>query len=183
MRIVRGSEIAFNIARMRISLFFVLSVLLAGCAGPKIAMDVLSKAPPNDKPICSCSYEIVATINPRINNDEGIDQSVRESLDIALTTAKLFTPGAASTYTIKANVLIASEATFSFGPFNGKLSIGYAVLDSSGHELLKTEIYTEAGSDLGFASGVARHQRARALNIAKNVLQFVEFLRTSNVLK
>jgi hypothetical protein len=179
----RGMKIVFTIARMRIALLFALSVMLGGCVGPKIAADLLATAAPNDKPICSCSYEIVATINPKINNYEGIDQSVRESLDLALTTAKLFTPGAATKYQIKADVLVASEPAWSFGSFNGTLSIRYTVLGPSGQELLNKEIYTEAGSDKMYFSGAARHQRARAVNISKNVLQFVVLLRTSPALK
>jgi hypothetical protein len=180
---VRGMKIICDIARMRIALLFTLLVVLGGCsAGPKIAVDLLGKAEPNDKPICSCSYEIVATIDPKINNYEGIDQSVRESLDIALTTAKLFTPGAATKYKIKADVLVASQALVSFGSFNGRLGIRYTVLNPSGQELLNKEIHTVAGSDVHYFSGEARHRRARAVNISKNILQFVELLRTSRVL-
>jgi hypothetical protein len=178
----RGMKIVVDIARVRIAWLFALSVVLGGCAGPKIAADLLGKVEPNQKPICSCSYEIAATIDPGISNYEGIDESVRESLDIALVKSNLFTPDSATKYQIKADILVASEAAWSFGSFNGKLSIRYTVLDSSGRELLKTEIYTEAGSDKWSFSGAARHQRSRAVNISKNVLQFVERLRTSGVL-
>ncbi|WP_158930540.1 hypothetical protein [Acidisphaera sp. S103] len=175
-------KIVFDIGRIRIAWLFALLVVLEGCAGPKIAADQLDKVEPNQNPICSCSYEIAATIDPGINNYEGIDESVRESLDIALAKSKLFTPDSAIKYKIKADVLVASEAAWSFGSFNGKLSIRYTVLNASGQELLKTEIYTEAGSDKAYFSGAARHQRSRAVNISKNVLQFVERLRTSGVL-
>ncbi len=175
-------KIAVDIARMPIAWLFALSVVLGGCAGPKIAADLLDKVVPNQEPICSCSYEIAATIDPKINNYEGIDESVREFLDIALTKSKLFTPDSATKYKIKADILVASEPAWSFGSFNGRLSIRYTVLDSSGRELLNTEIYTEAGSDKAYFSGAARHQRARAVNISENVLQFVERLRTSGVL-
>lgn len=177
----RGMKIVADIARMRIAWLFVLAVVLGGCAGPKIAADLLGKVEPNQKPICSCSYEIAATIDPRINNYEGIDESVRESLDIALAKSKLFTPDSATKYKIKADILVASEAAWSFGSFRGKLSIRYTVLNSSGRELLNIEIDTEAGSDKWSFSGAKRHQRARAVNIAENVLQFVERLRTSGV--
>lgn len=175
-------KIVVNVIRMRIAWLFALSVVLGGCAGPKIAADLLGKVEPNQNPICSCSYEIAATIDPKINNYEGIDESVRDSLDIALTKSKLFAPDSATKYKIKADILIASESAWSFGSFNGTLSIRYTVLNSSGRELLNTEIYTEAGSDKMYFSGVARHQRSRAVNISKNVLQFVERLRTSGVL-
>jgi hypothetical protein len=175
-------KIVVYIARMQIAWLFTLSVVLGGCAGPKIAADLLDKVEPNQKPICSCSYEIAATIDPRINNYEGIDESVRESLDIALVKSNLFTPDSATKYKIKADILVASEAAMSFGSFNGKLSIRYTVLNSTGRELLNTEIDTEAGSDKWIFYGVARHQRARAVNISENVLQFVERLRTSGVL-
>jgi hypothetical protein len=175
-------KIVVYIARVRIAWLFALSVALAGCAGPKIAVDLLDQVKPNPQPICSCSYEVSATIDPKINNDEGIDESVRQSLDIALAKANLFTPGSATKYKIKADVLVASEALVSFGSFDGKLSIRYTVSDSAEHVLLSTEIYTEAGSDKWSFSGAKRHQRSRAVNISKNVLEFVERLRTSGVL-
>ena len=178
----RGMKVVVKSAWMPIAWLFALSIVLGGCVGPKIAADLLGKVEPNQNPICSCSYEIAATIDPRINNYEGIDGSVRESLDIALTEAKLFAPDSAIKYKIKADILVASEAAWSFGSFNGKLSIRYTVLNPSGQELLSTDIYTEAGSDKMIFLGAARHQRARAVNISKNVLQFVERLRTSGVL-
>jgi hypothetical protein len=169
-------------APQRFAWLFAAVLLLAGCAGPNLARDQLETVQPNERPICACSYEIATTINPRINNDENLDKSLGESLDIALRQAKLFTPDAAVRYRIKADILVASEATFSFGDFAGKLSVHYSVLNPAEQEVLQTDISTEAGSDHWYFAGVKRHQRARALNTAKNVMQFVDFLRASNAL-
>ena len=46
----------------------------------------------------------------------------------------------------------------------------------SNNEILNEKIYTEAGSDKKYFSGAARHRRARAVTISKNVLQIVEVL-------
>jgi hypothetical protein len=168
----------FGIARSRIALLLALSIVFGGCTGLKIAPDLVGSVRPNEKPITSSAYETTVTINPNINNDEGIDQSVQESLDMALDSAKIFTAGGASKYKIKADILIASEAAWSFGSFDNKLQIRYTVINPSGHELIDKTIYTEAGSDHFIFYGGARHQRARAVNMAKNVTEFVEFLRT-----
>ena len=153
--------------------------LLGGCAGPKIAVDKLTATPASEKPICACAYDLSVTINPQINNWEGIDKSVQESLDMALANAKLFTAGAATRYRVTADIRVASEPAMSFGDFNGKLEILYTVLDQSGQTLVAKDIYTEAGTDNWTFLGAERHRRARALNIAKNVLEFTTFLRAS----
>jgi hypothetical protein len=173
-------RIVFDIVSRRITMLLALSLVLAGCAGPKIAADLLTNVKPNDRPTSSSGYEVSVTINPNINNFEGIDASVQESLDMALTSAKIFSPDAASKYKIKAHILTASQAAMSFGSFEGKLEIRYTVVDPSGKDLFEKTIYTIAGSDHWSFSGAARHQRARAVNIAKNVLEFVDFLRTRN---
>ena len=170
-------------ARGPIAVLLALSIVLGGCAGPKIAADLLGSVTPNEKPISSSGYEIAVTINPRINNYEGIDQSVHDSLDMALTSAKIFSVGGASKYKIGADILTASQAAWSFGSFNGTLEIRYSVVDSTGRALLDKTIFTEAGSDKIIFSGEARHRRARAVNIAKNTLEFVEFLRHDRDIK
>jgi hypothetical protein len=66
----------------------------------------------------------------------------------------------------------------SFGSFEGKLEIRYVVRDPNDGEMLDKTILTVAGSDEWSFSGAARHRRARAVNISKNVLQFVDILQS-----
>jgi len=162
--------------RSRVALLLVLSLALAAC-GSKTAPDLLGVAP-SAKPTSASGYQTVVTINPRINNFEGIDQSVHDSLDMALDSAKIFSPNAPSKYKITADVLTASQAAWSVGSFEGKLEIHYSVADPSGRPVADKTIYTEAGSDQFSLLGAARSRRSRAVNIAKNVTQFVEFLQT-----
>jgi hypothetical protein len=107
-----------------------------------------------------------------------LDESVKQSLEIALVNANIFDKNTSKTYKIDANILVASQAPMSFGNFNGTLEIRYVVLDIDGKEILDKKIYTEAGSDRWYFVGAKRHRRARALNISKNVLQFVETLQS-----
>lgn len=155
-----------------------LLVLLAGCAGPKIADDLLVKVDVLDAPLVDNGYIVNSEIDPKINNYEGIDSSVKESLVIALKEANIFSKNSsASPYTINANIEVASQATMSFGSFEGKLQVKYTVYDENKNKRLEKTIYTEAGSDEWFFSGAKRHSRARAVNTAKNVLEFTEYLK------
>lgn len=166
------------------TLVLVLSVALAGCTAPKeVAPDLLGSNNPNAVPMTSSGYETTVTINPRISNYEHIDDAVHESLDMALNSAHIFSPTGASKYKIKADILTASESTVSFGSFDNTLQIHYAVVAPSGQQVFDQTISTEAGTDHWTFLGAERHRRARAVNIAKNVQEFVSLLRADKDLK
>ena len=148
----------------------------SGCAGPKIASDLLDHAKHSNKPLINNTVTIDAEINPSINNYERIDESVKESLEIAFIKSNIFGADSSHPYRINVNVMVASQAPMSFGSFEGKLEVNYILFDESNNEILNETIYTEAGSDIWYFSGAKRHRRARAVNIAKNVLQFVDIL-------
>jgi hypothetical protein len=156
-------------------LFF--TVIIGGCAAPNIAPDILAQAKQMPTPLVSNAVTVNVTINPKINNAEKIDDKVKQSLELALKNANIFGPDSSHPYKIDADVLIASESAWSFGSFDNRLQINYAVFDDTGTKILEKEIFTEAGSDKWYFAGYKRHQRARAFNIAKNVLQFVDALQ------
>lgn len=169
--------------QVKIEKLFLMSVLLAamaiaGCAGPKIAPDLLANVEVSSEPLVNNAVSIDVGINPEINNSEKLDESVKESLQIALDNANIFGADATRPYRISANILVASQSTWSFGSFEGKLEISYALFDDLNNKIVDEKIYTEAGSDKNYFSGAARHRRSRAVNISKNVLEFVEILRT-----
>ena len=159
-------------------LLLMLLFVFSGCAGPKIAADLLANARTNEKPITNNSSIVDVAINPRINNYEKLDESVKQSLEIALANANIFGADSSKPYRIDANILTASQAPMSFGSFEGKLEIRYLVHDPNDREILDKTIFTVAGSDKMFFSGAKRHRRARAVNISKNVLQFVDILQS-----
>jgi len=150
---------------------------LSGCVGPKIASDLLANVRTNEKSLTNNLSVTTVVINPRINNYEEIDESVKQSLEMALASARIFGTDSSMPYRINANVLTASQPAWSFGSFEGKLEIRYVVRDPTGKEILDKTIFTTAGSDKWFFSGAARHRRARAVNISTNVLQFVDSLQ------
>ena len=158
------------------SLLVVLFPLLGGCLGPKIATDLLAKVERQETPLSPAAAVVQVTINPDINNSEELDASVRESLEIALANANVLGTDSARPCRIAANIAIASQSAFSFGSFEGKLEIHYVVHDPEGKQLLDEKIHTVAGSDTSYFLGAARHRRARACNISKNVLEFVDLL-------
>lgn len=168
--------VAFSRINIILSLVFVF--LLSGCAGPRIAEDLLLNTERLAAPKIENGYIINTEINPKINNYEGIDTSVKQSLIIVLKEANIFSGEKSRPYTISANIEIASQSVISFGSFEGKLQIKYTVYDENKNRLLENTIYTEAGSDQWFFVGAKRHRRARAVNIAKNVLEFTDYLKS-----
>ncbi len=154
------------------------AMFCSSCAGPKIAADLLSFTEKNNSALVGNAVEIDVEINPRINNYEKLDDSVKQSLELALRNANIFGADASRPFKIHANILIASQSAWSFGSFEGKLEINYQLLDESGAKILEETIYTEAGSDKWYFSGAKRHRRSRAVNISKNVLQFVDIVQS-----
>lgn len=157
---------------------FIGAMLLSGCAGPKIAVDLLANTKRNENPIVNNSSIVTTTIDIGINNYEKIDESVKQSLEIALENANIFSKDASKPFRIDADILVASQSPMSFGSFKGKLDIRYIVYDPDDKQILDETIKTVAGSDKWSLSGAARHRRSRAVNISTNVLQFVEILQS-----
>jgi hypothetical protein len=160
-----------------LSIVLILIAFVTGCVGPKVATDLLGNVQRNQTPLVDYIASLEVGINPAINNYEKLDQTVKESLELALKNANIFGLDSSSQYKVTAHISIASQAAMSFGNFDGKLQIDYLVLDHESNEILNETIYTEAGSDTWYFSGAKRHRRARAVNISKNVLQFVEILQ------
>lgn len=71
-------------------LLLMLSFIFSGCAGPKIAADLLTNARINEKPLTNNSSIVNVEINPRINNYEKLDESVKQSLEVALANTNIF---------------------------------------------------------------------------------------------
>ncbi len=160
-------------------LLLTLSLVLSGCGGgPNIAADLLANARKNEKPLTDNSSTVNVKINPSITNVEKIDESVKQSLEIALANANLFGADSSRPYRIDANILTASQPRWSSGSFEGKLEIRYVVHDPDGREILDKTLFTVAGSDKQFYLAEERHRRSRAVNISKNVLQFVDILQS-----
>lgn len=152
-------------------------IIVSGCAGSKIAPDLLAQVEKQHKPLVNNAVTIAVEINPAINNYEEIDQSVKESLEIALLNANIFGADFSHPYRISATIMVASQAGLSFGSFKGTLQINYFLFDETDKQIIYEPIYTEAGSDKFYFYGPSRHQRARAVNISKNVLQFVDIVQ------
>ncbi len=148
----------------------IIIIIACGCAGPKIAPDLLAHANRNNIPLVNNPVTIAVDINPDINNYEKIDASVKESLEMALVNANIFGADPSLYYKIHANILVASQSAWSFGSFKGKLEINYILFDDNNNKIIDETIYTEAGSDKMYFLGAKRHRRSRAVNISKNGL-------------
>ena len=157
-------------------LFLILAAFLFTGCGSRIAPDILTKTERLDVPLVESGFAITTEIDSNINNAEGIDNSVKESLALALQTANIFGDRTQGAYVIVARVQIASQSPVSIR-FAGKLQVKYTVYDANKNKVLDKTIYTEAGSDQFILLGAKRHTRARAVNIAQNVLQFTDHLK------
>jgi hypothetical protein len=175
---MKNTAVSLKMKKMCLLLPMLL-LALSGCAGPKIAADLLNNARTIEKPLTKNTSIVNVTINPEINNYEKLDETVKQSLELALAKTNIFGVDTSKHYRIDANILTASQPPMSFGSFEGKLEIRYLVHDPNDEEILDKTIFTIAGSDKMFFSGAKRHRRARAVNISKNVLQFVEILHGS----
>ena len=148
----------------------IIIIIACGCAGPKIAIDLLAHAEKNNIPLVNNAVTIAVEINPDINNYEKIDESVKKSLEMALINANIFGVDPSLYYRIHANIMVASQSAWSFGSFKGKLKINYILYDDTNDKIIDETVYTEAGSDKMYFIGAKRHRRSRAVNISKNVL-------------
>ncbi|MDA3787346.1 MAG: hypothetical protein PF503_02460, partial [Desulfobacula sp.] len=128
-------------------------------------------------PLIDNSVTIDLKFNPAFNRQYKIEESVKESLEIALIKSNIFGAESSHPYRINVDVIIASMAPMSFGNFGNKLEIHYILFDENNNDIINETIHTVAESDEWYFAGVKRAQRARAVNISKNVLQFVDILQ------
>lgn len=152
---------------------------LTGCGNLLVADPALLNKTSNTKPLTQSNFITQTTIESHIQNSmsgAGIKELVDDSLNLALKNANIFNASGTSQYIIKAHIEEASQATMSFGNFNGKMKIRYTVTSPKGNNVYNNTIYTEAGADKWSFAGAKRHARARVVNTAKNVSQFVEEL-------
>ncbi|MDO4698012.1 MAG: hypothetical protein Q4A60_04965 [Pasteurellaceae bacterium] len=157
------------------------AMLLTGC----MALDpdpTLLKQTSYAKPAIKSDYALNVSMNPKVERQAsalGVTRLVQDSLKIALDNANIFTKSGKNHYKVDAYIEQASQATFSFGRFNGKLKIHYLVKTPEGNTVFEKSVYTEAGSDKWYFSGAMRHTRARIVNVSKNVNQFVQELNSN----
>lgn len=163
----------------KIFAIFLMGFFLTGCGNLLVADPALLSKTHNEKPLTQSNFITQTTIESHIQNSmtgTGIKELVDESLNLALKNANIFNTNGTSQYIIKAHIEEASQAAMSFGNFNGKMKIRYTVTSPKGNNVYNNTIYTEAGADKWSFAGAQRHARARVVNTAKNVSQFVEEL-------
>lgn len=166
-----------NLLWLLLFAFFVLFV--SGCASKPVAPDLLNLVNSNSEPLIDNTTLISVEIDPSINKIHLIKESVEESLGIALKKANIFGADSSNPYSIKVNIIEASQSPMSFGMFGNRLKVHYVLFGESQKEILNETIYTEAESDQWYFVGIKRARRAYAVNISKNVLQFVGILQNN----
>jgi len=158
-------------------IFLLLSVLfLGGCAGTTVAPKLLTQ-PHNKNPIVNKSVVVSYTINQNIDRYEKVEESIKESLDIALNNSNIFRKNGKKHYKLITRTVSFSQSPMSFGMFGNRLKVNYQLYNEGMKLILNKSIFTIAESDEWFFSGLKRAQRARAVNIAKNVNQFMIILQ------
>lgn len=154
-----------------------LAILMTGCAGTSVAPDLLNQIHVA-KPIVDQTLTIDTVINQEIDRYEMVEESIKESLETALINANIFGKDSSHPYELIINVKLFSQSPMSFGNFGNRLDVNYELYDANKNTIINESIYTIAESDKFIFSGDARARRARAVNIAKNVNQFLELLQT-----
>lgn len=164
-----------------ISMLFAVLVL-TGCTtlspDPKLHNDL----PQNSKPLIQDNVVVTAKMNDRIAKQDtavGIDDLVRQTIQMALKKANIFNSQSQQYYKIHAQIVQASQPSFSFGRFPGKMEIEYTVTDPNGKTVFNKTIYNEGQSDSNAFLGDTRHKRSRIVTAAGNVNQFVEAFNKS----
>ena len=149
-----------------------LSLVLGGCTTTTVAPSLLTQTHNNTTRI-NKSVVVTAPINQHIDRSEKVEESIKESLDIALNNANIFKKKTNKHYTIIATTTSFSQSPMSFGKFGNKLNVNYKVYNENMKLIINESIFTIGESDKWFFAGIKRAQRARAVNIAKNVNQFM----------
>lgn len=157
-------------------LALIVMMFLGGCGGTTVAPNLL-KQPHKTKPIINKSINVTSPINHNIDRAEKVEESIKESLELALNNSNIFKQGTKKQYKLVATTQSFSQAPMSFGKFGNKLTVNYQLYSDNGKLLIEKSIFTIAESDKWLFSGIERSERARAVNIAKNVNQFMDILQ------
>ena len=150
---------------------------MGGCTSTTVAPELLQQ-PHHQTHVINKSAVVTAPINTHIDRSEKVEESIKESLDIALNNANIFNKNSNEHYTIIATTALFSQSPVGFGMFGNKLNVNYKVYNENMKLLMDESIFTIDQSDKWFFAGGKRAERARAVNIAKNVNQFMVKLQT-----
>ena len=124
------------------------------------------------------------TVSPLANDAIHVQWQLEEAIQAALSTtlrkAELFRRSSTGTHVLEFQVLNWTQPGADFAMFASSLTVNYVLRDESGEILAREEIVTDAASDRWFFQGVSRAKRSAAVNVAKNVNEFVDTLRRSS---
>jgi len=153
-----------------------MALVFGGCTSTTVAPDLLQQSHYKTH-VVNKSAVVTSPVNKGIDRSEKVEESIKESLDIALNSANIFNKSSNEHYTIVATTALFSQSPMSFGKFGNKLNVNYKVYNENMKLIMNESIFTIGESDKWFFSGQKRAERARAVNIAKNVNQFMMKLK------
>lgn len=166
----------------KLGLLFTLSLAVIGLSGcmtlspdPKLHQNL----PQNAQPLEQSNVVVSAKMNALIAKQataSGIDDLVRQTLQMALKKSNIFNSDSQNYYKIHAQIVQASQAAWSARRFPGKMEIEYTVTDPNGKVAFTKTVFNEGQSDRYYLLGAKRHMRSRIVTAAGNVNQFVEAL-------
>lgn len=169
----------------KLSFFIVMlfaTFVLTGCTSLSPDPKLHDNLPQNDKPLIQENVIVTAKMNDRIAKQDtavGIDDLVRQTIQMALNKANIFNSQSQQYYKIHAQIVQASQPSFSLGRFPGKMEIEYTVTNPNGKTVFNKTIYNEGQSDSNAFLGDTRHKRSRIVTAAGNVNQFIEAFNKS----
>lgn len=169
---------SFNIL---IIIFF--SMLISSCAGNRVVSipiptDLISKSRVTE-PIVENAIRIVVRENRQIRPVFKLEESMQSALQNALNYSNIFGHDSSRPFEIVVNVLEWYQPSGDFGMFDCTMTAHYVLFDEDKNIIFDDKITTEAYSDTWFFEGFKRAKRAAIMNVAKNVNQFVDILKSN----
>jgi hypothetical protein len=165
-----------------IALAVLFSAALAGCVSDRsVSLPVPSNLLSEEKvahPIFDNTVVVTVPENPDIQTTIRLEESIRDALETALRIANLFGDDSSEPFQVVADVVTWDQPSRDFGMFAGTLETRYVLFDADNNVILDEQIVANACSDKWYFPGYMRAARSRRIQIAKNVNQFVDVLRS-----
>ena len=158
------------------------SMLLSSCANRVVSIPVptnlLSKSRIT-KPIVENAIIITVRENPQMRPIYKIEESIKAALKSTLNYSNIFGHDSSRPFEIVVDILEWYQPLADPGMFVSTMRTHYVLFDEDKNIIFEEEITTEACSDRWFFAGAKRSSRSATVNVAKNVNQFVDILKSN----
>ena len=158
------------------------SMLFSSCARNRVVSipvptDLLSKSCIT-QPIVENAILITVCENTKIRPVYKLEESLKAALQSTLNYSNIFGHDSSRPFEIVFDILEWNQTSVDCGKIFSTMRTHYILFDEDKNIIFDGEITTEACSDRWFSAGVKRSSRSATVNVAKNVNQFVDILKS-----